>query len=148
MITVEDTQNILVEKKKIKMKEGKLPKDFDPTNLTNLFVDQFVTWDEFHRKLIIGSDYVYPHNRYKDHIMKFPRKNNGKFDALNRTYSKEKATMKKCKFIDDVCLCLGNVQTFYLFKEEVTQHDRLWEEIPEQNRMSEVTERGAHIRVG
>ena len=37
---------------------GKLPKEFDPANLTNLFVDQFVTWDEVHRKVITGSDYV------------------------------------------------------------------------------------------
>ena len=72
------------------MRGSKFPKEFDPTNLTNLFVDQFVTWDEVHRKVIPRSDYVYLRNRYKYHIMKFPRKNNGKFDVLNRTYSREK----------------------------------------------------------
>ena len=41
IITVEDAQNIIVEKKIIKTKEGKLPKEFDPANLTNIFVDQF-----------------------------------------------------------------------------------------------------------
>ena len=104
---MEYAQNILVEKKIIKRKEVKLPKKFDPANLNNLFVDKFVTWDEFHRKVIPGSDYVYVCNRYKDHIMKFPRKNNGKFDVLNRTYSREKVTLTKCKYIDEVHLCLG-----------------------------------------
>ena len=28
-------------------------------------------WDEVHRKLILGSNYVYLRNWYKDHIMKF-----------------------------------------------------------------------------
>ena len=57
----------------IKKKEGKLPKEFDPANLTNLFVDQFVTWDEVHRKVIPGSDERCVCNWYKYHIMKFPR---------------------------------------------------------------------------
>ena len=70
---MEDAQNILVEKKIIKTKEGKSPKVFDPANLTNLFVDQFVTWDKVHRKVIPRYDYVYVRNRYKDHIMKFQR---------------------------------------------------------------------------
>ena len=68
------------ENKIIKTKEGKLPKEFDPANLTNLFVDQFVTWDEVYRKVIPGSNYIYLCNRYKDHIMKFPRKKNGKLE--------------------------------------------------------------------
>ena len=71
LITVEDAQNILVEKKIIKTKKGKLPKEFVPANLTNLFVDQFVTWDKVHSKVISGSNYVYLRNWYKDHIMKF-----------------------------------------------------------------------------
>ena len=71
IITLGDAQNILVEKKIFETKEGKLPKEFGPANLTNLFVDQFVTWDEVHRKVIPGSNYVYLRNRYKDHIMKF-----------------------------------------------------------------------------
>ena len=64
-ITVQDTQNMLVEKKIIKTKESKLPKEFDPANLTNLFVDQFVTWDKVHRKVIPRSYYVYLRNRFK-----------------------------------------------------------------------------------
>ena len=36
-------------------------------------------------------------------------KNNLKFDVLNRTYSREKVTLKKCKYIDEVHLCLGVV---------------------------------------
>ena len=98
---------MLVEKKIIKIKVSKLPKEFDPTNLNNLFVDQFVTWDEVHRKVIPRSYYVYIRNRFKYHIMKFPLKNNGKFDVLNRTYSREKVTLKKCKYIDEVSMCLG-----------------------------------------
>ena len=104
---MQDTQNILVEKKIIKTKESKLPKEFDPANLNDLFVDQFVTWDEVHRKVIPRSYYVYLGNRFKYHIMKFPLKNNGKFDVLNRTYSREKVTLKKCKYIDEVRLSLG-----------------------------------------
>ena len=107
IIILKDAQNIIVEKKIFKTKEGKLPKEFDPANLTNLFFDQFVTGDELHRKVIHGSDYVYLRNQYKDHIMMFPRKNIGKFGILNRTYSREKLTLTKCKYIDEVRLCLG-----------------------------------------
>ena len=64
IITVQDAQKIIVIKKIIKTKESKLPKEFDPTNLTNLFVDQFVTWDEVNMKVIPISDYVYLRNRY------------------------------------------------------------------------------------
>ena len=71
---MEDAHNILVEKKIIKTKEGKLPNEFDSANLTNLFVDKFVTWDEVHRKVIPGSDEGCVRNRYKDHIMNFTRK--------------------------------------------------------------------------
>ena len=39
--------------------------------------------------------------------MKVPRNNNGEFDVLNRTYSREKVTLKKCKYIDEVSLCVG-----------------------------------------
>ena len=39
--------------------------------------------------------------------MKFPHKNNGKLDVLNRTYSREKVTLKKCKYIDEVRMSLG-----------------------------------------
>ena len=89
---MEDTQNILVEKKIIKTKEGKLPKEFDPTNMTNLFVDQFFTWDEVHRIVLTGSDEGCVRNQYKYHIMKSHHMNNGGFDVLNRTYSREKVT--------------------------------------------------------
>ena len=36
-------KKILVENNIIKTIEGKLPKDFGSANLTNLFIDQFVT---------------------------------------------------------------------------------------------------------
>ena len=52
------------------MKEGKLPKYFDPANLTNLFVDQFVTWDEGHRNVMPGSYDGYVRTPYKGHIIK------------------------------------------------------------------------------
>ena len=55
-MTVRDVKKILVENKIIKMKEVKSPKDFDTANLYNSFVDQFVTWDEVHRKVMPGSD--------------------------------------------------------------------------------------------
>ena len=39
IITAQEAKNMLVEKEIIKTKKGKLPKEFDPANLTNLFVD-------------------------------------------------------------------------------------------------------------
>ena len=80
-MTVIDSQNILVEKNIIETKEGKLPKEFDPANSTNLFVDWFFTWDEVNRKVIPGSDYCYVRTLYRDHTMKFPRDVNGKLDV-------------------------------------------------------------------
>ena len=70
IITAQEAKIMLVQKKIIKTKEGKLPKEFDPTNLNNLFVDQFVTWDEVHMKVIHRSNYVYIRIWYNDHIMK------------------------------------------------------------------------------
>ena len=93
-------KQILVERKIIKTKEGKLPKHFDPASLDNLFVDQFVTWDEVHRKVITISDDGYVQNTYKNNIMKFPRKDNGKLEVSNGTYSREKLTLKKYKYMD------------------------------------------------
>ena len=90
LITLGDARNIIVEKKIIETREGKLPKEFDPANLTNLFVDQFVTWDKCHRKVIPGFDYGYIRTKYKDHIMKLPRDDNGKLDVSNRMYLREK----------------------------------------------------------
>ena len=107
IVTVGDAQNILVKKKIIEMKEDKVPKEFDPANLNNLFVDQFFTWDEFHREVIPGSDDGYVCNPYKDHIIKFPHNENGKLDVSNRTYSREKVTFTKCKYTDKVCMCLS-----------------------------------------
>ena len=85
-----DTQNILVEKKMILLKEDNLPKEFYPDNLTNLFVDKFVTWDGVHSKVIPGYDDVYLRTPYKYHIIKFPHEKNGKLDVSNNTYSIEK----------------------------------------------------------
>ena len=56
LITVGDAQKNLVEKKIIETKEGKLPKEIDCANLTNLFVDQFVTWYEVHRKVVDNAN--------------------------------------------------------------------------------------------
>ena len=75
--------------------------------MTNLFVDQFVTWDEVHREVIPGSDDGYILTTYKDHIMKLPCNNNGKLDVSNGTYSREKVTLTKCKHTDKVRMCLG-----------------------------------------
>ena len=91
----------------IEMKEGKLPKEFDSANMNNLFVDQFVTWDEIHRKVIPVSDDGYIPNPYKNNIMKFPRNNNGKLDVSDGTYSRDKVTLTKCKYTEEVRLCLG-----------------------------------------
>ena len=85
-ITVQDTQNMLVEKEIIKTKESKLPKEFDPANLNNLFVDQFVTWDELHSKVMPVSDDGFVHTPYKDHITKFPHNVNMKLEVSNRKY--------------------------------------------------------------
>ena len=104
---MEDTKNILVEKKIIKTKEGKLPKAFDHANLTTLFLNQFVTWDEFHRRVIPRSDYVFMLNTYKDHIMNSSCNNNGKLDVLKRMYSRKKITLTRCKYIDEFRICLS-----------------------------------------
>ena len=85
-----DARNILVEKKIIETKEGELPKEFDPTNFNNSFVDQFFTWNEVYRDIIPGPDDGCVRTPYKDHIMNFPRNNNGELDVSNETYSKEK----------------------------------------------------------
>ena len=66
----------------------KLPKDFDPANLTNLFVDRFLTSDKFHRNFISGSNDGYVRIPEKNNIMKLPRDNNGKLDVSNWTYSR------------------------------------------------------------
>ena len=88
IITGGGAQNILVEKKIIEKIEGKLPKYFGPANLTHLFVDPFVTWDDVHRKDIRGSYDSYILTPYKYHIMKFPHSDNGKLDVLNGAYSR------------------------------------------------------------
>ena len=98
--TVRDVQNILVENSKIKRKEVKLLKDFDPANLTNLFVDQIVTRYEVNKKVIAGSDDGYVHSTYKDHIMHLTRDVNGKLEVSNGKYSREEVTLKNWKFTD------------------------------------------------
>ena len=75
--------------------------------MTNLFVDQFVTWDEVHRKVVPGSDDCYVRTPYKNKIMKFPRDDNGKLDVSNGTYSREKVTLTKYKYIDIGHIFLG-----------------------------------------
>ena len=54
-----------------------------------------------------GSDDGYVRTPYKDHIMKLPRNVNGKLDISNGTYSREKVNLMKCKYTDEVRLCLG-----------------------------------------
>ena len=75
--------------------------------MTNLFVDQFVTRDEVHRKIIPIFDDSYVHTLYKYHTIKLPHNDNGKLEVSNGTYSREKVTLTKCKYTDKVCLCLG-----------------------------------------
>ena len=106
-MTVVGARNIIVEKKIIETKEGKLPKDFDPANLNNLLVDKFFTWDEVRSKFVPLSDDGYVSTQYKDKIMKFPRDVNRKLDVLNGTYSIETVTLKKFKYTDEFRLCLG-----------------------------------------
>ena len=88
LMTVRDARNILVEKKTIKTKEGKLSKEFDPADLNNLFVDNFVTWYEVHRKVMFGYDYGYLFTMHMDNIMNFPHNVNGKMDVSNGKYSR------------------------------------------------------------
>ena len=87
------------------MKKGKLPKQFDPVNLTNLFFDKFVTWDEVLRKIVLKYVYGCLRTPYKDHIMNFPRDVNGEGGGV----FKKKGTLMNCKYTDEVCLCLGIV---------------------------------------
>ena len=105
-MAVGDAQNILVETKIIEMKEGKLPKEFDPTNLNDLFFDKFVTWDEVNRKVMPGSDDGYVRTPYRDRIMKFPCDVNRKLDVLCGMYSREKVTLTKCKYTVEFCIRL------------------------------------------
>ena len=102
-----DARNIPVENKIIRKKEDKSPKEFEPANLNSLFVDQFVTWGEVHRKVMPGSDDGYVRILSKYHIMKFPRDVNGKLDVLTEMYSREKVTLTKCKYTHEFHLCLG-----------------------------------------
>ena len=94
IITLGDARNILVEKKIFETKEGKLPKEFGPANLTNLFVDQFVTWNEVHRIFMPRSDDGFVHTPNKDHTMKFPRDDNGKLDISKRNVFKRKSNFE------------------------------------------------------
>ena len=75
--------------------------------MTNLFVGQFFTWDEVHRKVIPRSDHCYLRTPYKYHIIKFPLYDNAKLDVSNGTYSREKVTLTKCKYTNEFRLCLG-----------------------------------------
>ena len=102
-----DAKNILVEKKIIKTKEGKLPIYFIRVNLTNLFVHQFVTWDKIYMKVIPRPYDGYECTTYKDHIMKFRHEVKEELDVSNVTYSREKVNLTKCKYIDHIRLCLG-----------------------------------------
>ena len=133
--------------------------------MTNLFIDQFVTWDEVHRKVIPISDDGYVRTDYKYHIRKFPHDYNGKLDVSNGTYSIEKVTLTKRKYTEEFRLCLGvavvtpvidgveQPQEFrrlnvfvYSWKTLISMTD--FENKSQKNRMSEGTERGSHIRVG
>ena len=87
-------QNILVEKKIIETKEGKLPKYFDLANLNNLFVDQFFTWDAVNRKVINGSDDNYAKTPYKDHIMKPPHEKMGSWTFQTGLIQEKKKLLK------------------------------------------------------
>ena len=75
--------------------------------MTKLFVDPFVTWYEVHWKVIPGSDDGYVCTLYKYHIMNFSRDDNGNLEISNRTYSREKVTLRKGKYTNEVCLCMG-----------------------------------------
>ena len=75
--------------------------------MNNLFIDKFVTWDEVHSKVIPGYDDGYLRTPYKYHITKFPCDKNGKLDVSNRTYSREKVTFTKYKYIDRGHIFLG-----------------------------------------
>ena len=68
------------------MKEGELPKQFDPAIQTQLFLNKFFIWDEVHRQVIPGYDNGYVRTPYKDHIIKFPRDDNEKLDVSNEIY--------------------------------------------------------------
>ena len=107
IMSLEDAKKYLVKENVIKGTDSELPSEYDPAKLTSLSVDQFVTWDEVHKKVMPGSDDGYVKSPYKDHILKFPRDANGKIDLLNGSYSKEKVTVMKCKYMDEVRLCLG-----------------------------------------
>ena len=75
--------------------------------MTHYFVDQFLTWDEVHRKFIPVSGDGCVHTPYKYNIMKFPYNQNGKLEISNGTNSIEKVTLTKCNYTDEVRICLG-----------------------------------------
>ena len=76
---------------------GIVPQEFDKDKLTCFSSDQFVTWDEVHRKVQPGTDdegsLPITNN---DNIMKFPRDENGKLDMDNGAYSKSEVTKMNC----------------------------------------------------
>lgn len=84
-----------------------LPKHFDPQFLTKIHLDGFGTWDETHRKVQPGSaskNGKVLTNRNFHYV--FPRDENGKI-SLEGQYSKDMSTQMRCKYSEEVRLCIG-----------------------------------------
>lgn len=84
-----------------------IPDYFNPKKLTKFSTDQFVTWDETHKKVQPGTDYDGIVSDEKDFIWRFPRDEDGKIDLEHGLYSEEPVCQTKCKYTDEVRLCLG-----------------------------------------
>ena len=56
IMSLEDAKKYLVKENVIKGTDSELPSEYNPAKLTSLSVDQFVTWDEVHKKVMPGSD--------------------------------------------------------------------------------------------
>ena len=102
-----EIRDILTQRGLITTEDVELPQEYDPDKLSSISEDQFVTWDEVHKKVQPGSDKGTLKSTVKDTVYKFPRDNFGKVDLVNGTYSDEPVSSMKCKYTDEIRLSLG-----------------------------------------
>jgi hypothetical protein len=82
---------------------GHQPDYLNREKLTPIHADGVGSWDEVHQKANPGGGIA---GGAKDSIMQFPRDANGRL-YLNGAYDDTLVTQMKCKYTDEVQLCLG-----------------------------------------
>jgi hypothetical protein len=104
---------------------GPFKKYFQPDLISPLYKDGMSHWDEVHRKCVPGSGIA---GGSKQSILRFPRDATGKLDLVDGTYSIERVSQMKCKYTDEVRLCLGNAV--------VTPIDEDGNQLPKEGRVA------------